>query len=308
MSASGSHGAIVAGLVVAVFLWGGHNAGVKFLVGFWPPVWTGATRFLCAGLLLLAVLRWTRWLGHAPPLSREQKRRLWIRGGLVLALYIVAFNLAAQLIPVSHVALYLGASPVWALLAEGWRGRTARELVKRYAAAGLALGGLVVLFWPALGTGAGHLPGEALGLVCSVLWTAYGRQCRALGMEMSGSAVTAHTMWRAGVLLLPLGLAEIVPRGLPVDGVLLLVQTYCVVAGGAVAYMLWNTALRHWNTSEVYLFNNLIPPCTMLWAHFCLGEPMTASFWLAMGLVVAGVLAGQTNWEPRLGRFWIPEE
>ncbi len=300
--------AIAAGLVFAVFLWGGNNTGVKFLVRSWPPVFVGGTRFLCAGLLLLAVLTWTDWLGRPIPLSRRQKRRLWWQGGLILAFYIIAFNVAVQLTAVSHVALYLGAAPVWALLWEGWAGLSRRELLKRYAAAALALSGVVVLFWPTLKGGSGRLPGELLGLACSVLWTSYGRQCRALSDELSGATITAHTMWRAGVLLLPIGLLETASLGLPVNGRLVLVQLYCIVAGGVVAFGLWNSALRHWKTSEVYMFNNLIPPSTMLWAYFCLDEPMTRTFWFAMALIVAGVLIGQTNWIKLVGRFWVPEE
>ena len=53
-----SNAGLAAGLVIAVALWGGNNAGTKWLVGAWPPIFTGGTRFLCAGLLLLAV--WDR--------------------------------------------------------------------------------------------------------------------------------------------------------------------------------------------------------------------------------------------------------
>jgi drug/metabolite transporter (DMT)-like permease len=41
------------------------------------------------------------------------------------------------------------------------------------------------------------------------------------------------------------------------------------------------------------LYNNLIPLSTMLWAHFTLGEAVTTTFWVAMALIVAGVLLGQ---------------
>lgn len=292
----------------AVFLWGGNNAGVKFLVKSWPPIWTGGTRFVCAGLLMLAVLRWTRWLGSASPLSAEVRRKLWWRGGLSLAAYIVAFNWAVQLTAVSHVALYLGAAPVWALLWEGRSGLERRELLKRYAAAALALTGVVVLFWPTLRAGKSGLVGEVLGLAGSVLWTSYGRQCRALGASLSGAELTAHTMWRAGVLLLPLALLEAALRGVPWNARLGAVQLYCIVAGGVMAFALWNNALRHWKTSEVYLFNNLIPLSTMLWAHFTLGEPMTPTFWAAMGLIVAGVVIGQTNWQRLFPARWLPAE
>ncbi len=308
MFASRNKGAIAAGLVLAVFLWGGNNTGVKFLVKSWPPVWVGSTRFLCAGLLLLAILRWTKWLGEAASLSADLKRRLWWRAGLSLAVYIVAFNWAVQLTAVSHVALYLGAAPVWALLWEGPAGRERREMFKRYSAALLALAGVTVLFWPMLKSGWGSLMGELLGLACSLLWTNYGRQCRALGAQLSGAEITAHTMWRAGVMLAPLALVEAGTRGVPWQGTLALVQLYCIVAGGVMAFALWNNALRHWKTSEVYLFNNLIPLSTTLWAHFCLGELMTSTFWLAMALVISGVVIGQTNWQKFFAGGWLPAE
>ncbi|HAR00150.1 MAG TPA: hypothetical protein DCR61_12435, partial [Verrucomicrobiales bacterium] len=45
--------AVVTGLIVAVFLWGGNNVATKYLVDTWPPIWTSCTRFLISGALLL---------------------------------------------------------------------------------------------------------------------------------------------------------------------------------------------------------------------------------------------------------------
>lgn len=301
---------IVASLLLAVFLWGGNNTGIKVLVGAWPPLWVGGTRFLCAGLLMLAMLRWTRWLGPVSVSSPELNRQLWWQGGLSLAVYIAFFNWALHFTAASHVALYLGASPVWALVWEGRAGRELGELVKRFVAALLALLGVVTLFWPTLRAQSGAWPGELLGLGGSVLWVVYGRQCRSLAHAFSGAEISAHTMFRAGVFLLPLGLLEIHGgRMIPYwDLRLILIQFYCIAVGGVIAFCLWNNALRHWKTSEVYLFNNLIPASTMLWAHFCLGEPMTATFWIAMALIAGGVTIGQTNWQKLMGKFWMPTE
>jgi drug/metabolite transporter (DMT)-like permease len=294
-------------LLFAVFLWGGNNSGTKFMVAAWPPIWTGASRFCCAGLLLLAILRWTDRLGTAVVLTPELRGRLWWRGGLSLAAYIVVFNSALRYTTASHVALYLGALPVWALLWEGrpaWSWRT----VGRYGAAALALSGVLVLFWPALKAAGGSWLGEVLGVAASVLWTNYGRQCRALGARLSGAQTSAHTMWRAGLLLMPLGLAEIWQRGLVWRADLGLVQGYCIVFGGVVAFAIWNQALRYWPASQVLLFNNLIPISTMGWAHVWLREPITPTFWLAMLLVFAGVLLGQTNWQRLIPARAVPPE
>lgn len=283
-------------LTLAVVAWGASNAGTKYLVGpaGWPPVWTGGTRFFCAGLLLLGWLQLTGTRTLPRPLGRQTSRELWLRGGLSLAAYIIVFNWALRLTSASHVALYLGAAPVWALLWEG-RPADARPALARYAAAALALSGVVVLLWPALRGAQAGLAGEALGLAASLLWTSYGRQCRVLTREMGGVEVSAHTMWRAGLLLLPLALVELSVAPLPGGAREWGVQTYCVLGGGVLAYAIWSAGLRRWPTSRVYLFNNLIPLSTMAWAHFTLGEPVTPTFWTAMVLIVAGVLLGQRS-------------
>lgn len=298
-------------LVFAIFLWGGNNAGTRYIVGTWPPIWTGGTRFASAGLIMLALLRWTSWLGISKPLTRELKRQLWWRGGLSLAIYIICFNWALRFTTASHVALYLGASPVWALL---WEGRPNKSWVsvQRYGSALLALTGVFVLFWPVLKSSTIHggtqIIGEILGLVVSVLWTTYGRQCRALGAELSGIEVSAHTMWRAGLMLLAIGIVEAFREGIVWRLDFVLIQFYCITAGGVVAFAIWSHALRRWPTSQVLLFNNLIPLSTTTWAHFCLKEPLTPTFWLAMILIVAGVILGQTKWQKLLQPATVPPE
>lgn len=154
MVSSKNSAALAASLVFPVGLWGGNNVGTKWLVGFWPAVWTGGTRFLCAGFLLLGLLRVTNWFGNYVTPTLAMRRQLWWRGGLSIAAYIVAFNGALPFTSASHVALYLGASPIWALLWEARDDPAARQ-PHRYSAALLALAGVGVLLWPALGGGIG---------------------------------------------------------------------------------------------------------------------------------------------------------
>ena len=117
-----------------------------------------------------------------------------------------------------------------------------------------------------------------------------------LSASLSGVEVAAHTMWMSGIGLMPFALVEIGRYGVPITVPSLGVLTFCVLFGGVIPYALWNNALRHWRTSQVVLFNNLIPLSTMTWAWFFLQEPFTPTFWAAMILIVAGVVLGQTNW------------
>jgi mannose-6-phosphate isomerase-like protein (cupin superfamily)/uncharacterized membrane protein len=150
-----------------------------------------------------------------------------------------------------------------------------------------------VLLAPALAGSAVNLTGELLGLTTSVLWTNYGRQSRKLSATLNGAEVSAHTMWRAGVVVVAVGRLRKSCAGRAGHAGMLGVQAYCIVAGGVVAFALWNRALGQWPASRVLLFNNLIPVSTMTWAHFCLGEPVTPTFLLALVLIALGVLLGQ---------------
>jgi drug/metabolite transporter (DMT)-like permease len=287
---------IAASLLLVVFLWGGNNVGTKWLVATWPPIWTGSTRFLVAGFFLLAILRLTNWLGESKPLAWESYRQLWFRGGLSLAAYIVVFAWALHLTAASHVALYLGASPIWALLWEE-RPRWNWSSARRYGAALLAVTGVLVLFWPVLKAGKQtNLLGELCGLAASITWANYNRQSRILSAAIPGLEIAANSMWMSGVWLLPLGVIEVATRGITVDATHLWVQTLCILFGGVVPYALWNSALRQWRTSRVMLFNNFIPLTTTAWVYFILGEPITHTFCAAMALIIAGVALGQANW------------
>jgi O-acetylserine/cysteine efflux transporter len=115
-------------------------------------------------------------------------------------------------------------------------------------------------------------------------------------------------MWRAGVLLAPLALVEWARAGVVWRADYVWIQIYCILGGGVVAFGVWNHALRRWPTSQVYLFNNLIPLSTMGWAHVCLGEPVTRTFWVAMVLIAGGVVLGQTDLKRILGGRWQPAE
>jgi drug/metabolite transporter (DMT)-like permease len=115
-------------------------------------------------------------------------------------------------------------------------------------------------------------------------------------------------MCRAGVLLLPLALVEIAQVGLVWRADVAWVQGYCILAGGVASFAIWNNALRHWPTSQVLLFNNLIPLSTMSWARVWLGEAVSSTFWVAMILVVAGVVLGQASWEKLISSRSVPPE
>ena len=249
---------------------------------------------MVAGFLLLGILRFTPFLGRFESLTWRQYGHIWLRGGLSLAAYVVVFCWAFRLTSASHVALYLGASPIWALLWEE-RPRRSWASVRRYGSALLALSGVVVLFWPMLKVGHANLMGEFLGVLASFLWANFSHQSRILAKEINGLEIAANAMWMTGATLLPFILWDST-QGIVLDERHLGVQLFCIICGSVIPYAFWNSALRHWQASRVLLFNNLIPLTTTLWVHFTLGEAITPTFCAAMVLIISGVLLGQVDW------------
>ena len=300
-----TNSALASSLVFATMLWGANNAGMKHLVKFWPPLTISSVRFLLCGVVMLALLRGTNWLGPRSNISPGARRQLWTRTGLTLAVYVAAFMFAIKHTTPANVALYLGASPVWALLLEG---RTEKGRGVRWLAAGLAVAGAAILFWPALSLRGDRWIGEVCAILGSVLWALYGHLSRGLSGSMTGAELTAQSMWRAGLLLVPFTLWELSTATVVWRWDAAGIFAYSVLLPGIVSFALWAHALKLWPTSKVYLFNNLIPMWTVFWAWLFFGDPVTPNVWLALILIVGAVGISQANWEKILGRRWLPPE
>jgi drug/metabolite transporter (DMT)-like permease len=104
-------------------------------------------------------------------------------------------------------------------------------------------------------------------------------------------------MWRAAAMLLPVAAWEIWRQPLHFSKHIIVLQSFTILGGAVGAYVLWNTALEYWPASKVIVFNNLIPLSVMVWARVWLGEPVTSTFWVAMILILSGVMLSQTNWQ-----------
>jgi len=302
-----SNSRIFFSLLLAVVLWGTNNVGLKYLSNDWPAAGTASLRFLIAGAAMLLLLRYSRWLGSITPMTPQQSGELWWRGALLLAGFMVSCNVALRFLPASHFALHMAASPVWALLLEGGFTRSWKT-VRQFAAVALAFSGVGVLLAPTLRNGEFAIVGELMGLLCGLGWAVYSRQSRRLAQTRSPVEVTARSMWRAGILLLPFGGIELWIRPVHPSFLSLSILLYCSLFGAAAAYALWNHALTQWPSSRVFLFSNLIPLSTMVGAYGFLREPLTPTFAWAMLLILVGVLLGVLDFGSLIGRFWTPED
>ena len=184
-----SNAIIACMLCLTVLFWGANNTGLKFLVKEWPPFWVISSRIWLVGGILAVLLRCTRWLGVAAIIPPGVGRVLWFRAGLSLAAYFATITYSLKFISAPQMALHLATSPVWGLVFE-LRPRASWTVVRKYAAACLALSGVLVVLWPKIQSGAFAWKGDLLAQIASMLWTLYGRECRGLSKDFSGAQIT----------------------------------------------------------------------------------------------------------------------
>jgi drug/metabolite transporter (DMT)-like permease len=157
---------------------------------------------------------------------------------------------------------------------------------QRWAGAGLAFGGLVLLFWPA-GTGAPPLLGAALMALAAVGWGIY---------SLIGRGVTDPLQATGANFLYALPLAVVLALALPdaagpeAAGILLAVISGAVTS--ALGYALWYSLLPRLGVSVAAVAQLSAPVLAMAAGVLLLGEAVTARALLAAALVLGGVALG----------------
>ncbi|MBZ5627973.1 MAG: EamA family transporter [Acidobacteriia bacterium] len=132
--------------LVYVF-WGSTYLGIGIAVEHIPPLLMTGTRFLIAGLLMLA---WCAFTGRKIRVTLSEVVRLGIIGALLLSVANPVLARAEEIVPTGLAALIVSMTPLWFLLIDTWMFRG--DHVSRRGTIGLLLGiaGIVVLLWPKL--------------------------------------------------------------------------------------------------------------------------------------------------------------
>jgi len=262
-----------------------------------PALPLGLLRFAGASLLLVVLLRRVRPKGQRMP-PREWRKRLLFLSLVGVPVNQGLFLTGLQLSTATHAALLYTLTPLFVLLLAqalhrefpGWR--TA-------VGAALALGGTVsVLLQRRLDVSGGPLIGDLLLFVAVIAWTVYTVEGREVVGKLGALPTIAWTIIAGTLLYLPLGLGALLVPSYRADiahastaawwGVV-----YLIVMTSVVAYLLWSWALAHLAAARVAVFTNLQPLATALLAQVFLGERVTAGFFAAAAVVMAGVLIAQ---------------
>ncbi|WP_263144123.1 drug/metabolite exporter YedA [Pseudomonas sp. RIT-PI-AD] len=273
-------------------IWGSTYLAIRIGVESWPPLLMAGIRFIIAGGLLFA---WMRWRGAPLPTWRE-----WKAAGAVGILLLSCGNggvtLAEHLGVASSVAaLAIATVPLFTLLCGLFWGLRNTRLEW----AGIVLG-LVGIGLLNLGSNLQASPlGAALILFAAATWAFGSMWSKHLPLP-KGPMASAVEMLVGGVaLLLASGLSGERLQGMPTAagwGAL----AYLVVFGSIIAFSAYMYLLKHVRPAAATSYAYVNPVVAVLLGIFFAGETIGAEEWLAMAVIISAVvLIGLPQWRPR---------
>ncbi|HEX3440868.1 MAG TPA: DMT family transporter [Pseudolabrys sp.] len=266
-------------------LWSSAFSVAKLALADCPPLLLLATRFLAAGVLMLAFarlqgLRWT--------LGRREIALFAVLGIANQAVYLGIGYIGLREISSGLSALIVSANPVvTAVLAVMFLGE--RMTWGKSLGLLLGIGGVAYIVGSRLAIGADHLHGillTILALLSLVGGTILFKRFAPKGGLWIGNGIQSLA---AGVATLPFALTfesvgEVVPTWR-----LLAAFAYLVLIVSVFAYLLWFQILTVSGATAASSYHFLMPPLGMLFGWLLLGERMAVSDMLGIVPVVLGI-------------------
>lgn len=273
---------VVLCLAATWVIWGSTYLAIRFALRSFPPFFQMGSRFVVAGAVLLA---WMRWRGADWP-DRRQWRNALVVGFLLLVSGMGATAYAEQSVPSGLVVVFVAVLPALISLlnlAIGVR-------PGRMEAAGIAVGFLGVLLLTR-GEAFRASPAGLAAISLAVCSWALGSVLSQRAFPLAPGAMGfASEMLAGGLVLLAVSVLAGERPQWPPDGLAAGSWLYLVVFGSLLAFNAYMYLLGHASSgvASSYAFVN---PVIALLLGIGLGhESVTANEWLAAGVILTGVV------------------
>ncbi|MGH8354163.1 MAG: drug/metabolite exporter YedA [Pseudomonas sp.] len=284
---------LLLGAFAALYLiWGSTYLAIRIGVESWPPLLMAAVRFLLAGSLLYA---WLRWRGVPAPSGRE-----WRAAGVIGCLLLSCGNGGVTLaehwgVASGVAALAVASVPLFTLLFGLFWGQ--RHTGLEWAGIALGLAGIALLN---LGSNLQASPaGAAVILFAAASWAFGSVWGKSLPLPNGPMAGAAEMLAGGAALLVGSLLSGERMTSLPTAagwGAL----AYLVLFGSIIAFSAYLYLLKQVRPAAATSYAYVNPVVAVLLGILFAGERIGAEEWLAMLVIVgAVVLIGLPQWRAR---------
>jgi len=286
--------AVAALIMLALTLsWGLNQVSVKLALPEIPPLIQAAVRSIGA---LGAMLLWARWRG-IPLTLRDGTLGPGIAAGVLFGLEFALLFPALQLTAASRATLFINTAPFFVALGSTFFiGERLRAV--QWAGLALSFGGLIVaLGVPDPAAGGGQFLGDLIVVVAAAAWAATTLIIKGTSLRTAAPEKVFVYQIGGSIPVLALGVLLMGERmtAMPSAWALgwLAYNTFWVVT---VTFMIWFVMIQRYSPSRLSAFTFLTPLFGVAAGHLVLGEPVSATFGVAVALVLAGlVLVNRPN-------------
>ena len=282
-AATPTGGRIALALAAVFVIWGSTYLAIRFaLEGGFPPFLLGGIRFLIAGSLMYAFLRWR----GSPAPTRPQWRNATVMGVLLLVLGNGMVNLAEQTVSSGMTAVAVASAPLWMGVFAAMRG----QRPSRMEWVGLGIGFLGVL-WLNAGSSLSASPvGLVALLVAAIAWSFGSIWSRGRDLPSPFMASAAQMLCGGLAMCIVGALAGERFQGMPsTQG--LAAFAYLIVFGSIIGFSAYVWLLHHVRPALAGSYAYVNPAIAVALGAWLAGERFGNHELVAMGVILLGVVA-----------------
>ena len=276
-------GRVLLTLAAVYLIWGSTYLAIRFaLEGGFPPFLLGGVRFLIAGSLMFAFLRWR----GVPAPTRAQWGNAAVMGVLLLLLGNGMVNLAETQVSSGLAAVAVASAPLWMGVFAALRG----QHPSRIEWIGLGIGFLGVLWLNAGSSLSASKLGMIALLVATLAWSFGSIWSR--GRDLPSPFMTsAAQMLCGGVAMCIVGaLAGERFHGMPsAHGIAAF--AYLITFGSIIGFSAYIWLLHHVRPALAGSYAYVNPAIAVMLGAWLAGERFGMHELLAMGVILLGVVA-----------------
>lgn len=276
-----------AGAVLVMLAWAANFVIVKDAIATAPPIGFAFVRFLLAGLVLLAILRWRE---GSIGLPRPVVAPVALLGGLGFGLYQVLWSTGLTVTTAGTSALIIGTTPIWtALVAIAMRTEIAHRA--RFLGAIVGFVGLaMVVAARGVDVSVSGL-GDLLTLGAAACWGSYLALSAPLLATQSPLRLTAWAILAGTAVMAVPGGIQLAAAGTAwIDAAALAALAFSGIVAGGLANVVIFRAIALVGPSRIANLQLLVPAFTVLLAALLLGEPILVGQVLGGAVIVGGIL------------------
>ncbi len=245
--------------LIAPLLWAGNFAIGRVLHQALPPLTLNCLRWLTALIILLPLFGRSAW--HA----RSELARKWKAVGLLALTGVVGFNsvlyYGLRQTTALSASMIFSTTPMIILLILSWIDRKSVTFVQSGAVTFSVGGALLVLGGNLSQFGsATFLQGDIVVVLACAIWASYCVLVKTCDFEANGGAVLLASVLGGLAIQIPLSGAELVVVGLPrIEPAWFLAVAYLGIGAAAIAFLIWQRAVKDLGPARCGVFLNLIP-------------------------------------------------